>query len=86
MEHSNTVRSLKARAAAYERWAREPDRAAALAPARRGFKERFERLADPDGVLDEGERALQAERLRKAHYLRLAALSVASRQRKAGGA
>jgi hypothetical protein len=41
-----------ARIAAAERWARTSDRAAATEPARRGLRARFEREADPDGVLD----------------------------------
>ena len=45
-------RALIARIAAAERWARTPDRSAATEPARRGLRAKFEREADPDGVLD----------------------------------
>ena len=50
-------RAVIARIAAAERWARTSDRAAATEPARRGLRARFEREADPDGVLDAAERS-----------------------------
>jgi hypothetical protein len=65
-------RSLAGRVAAHERWAREPDRAAATAPARRGFLARFEREVDPDMTLAPAERARRAESAMKAHMTRLA--------------
>jgi hypothetical protein len=73
-------RSLIARIAAAERWARTPDRAAATAPARRGLRAKFEREADPDGVLDAGERARRADALMSAHMLRLARASAKARR------
>lgn len=61
-------RALIARIAAAERWARTADRVAATAPARRGLRARFEREADPEGVLDVAERAPARRRpLRRAH-------------------
>jgi hypothetical protein len=40
-------RSLRARMASAERWARATDRAAQTAPARRGLRAKFEREVDP---------------------------------------
>lgn len=76
-------RSLAARIAAHESWARTPDRAARTAAARQAFADRFEREVDPDGVLPPAERAKRAASARKAYYLRLAAASAKAR-RKAG--
>src|SRR5690348_5690113 len=70
-----TDRTLTARIAAHTRWAHEPDRSAATAPARQAFADRFERDVDPDGKLDPVERATRAEHARKAHFLRMAARS-----------
>lgn len=74
-------RSLVATIAAHERWAREPDRAAATEAARRAFRDRFERQVDPDGTLPPAERARRAEHARKAYYTRLALRSAQSRRR-----
>jgi hypothetical protein len=76
---------MRARIAANTRWAFEEDRSAATAPARRAAEARFERLVDPDGVLDPHERALRAEAARRAHFLRMAAKSAAVRRAKAAG-
>ncbi len=38
---SLSERSLRAKIAAHERWAREPDRSAATAPARQAYADRF---------------------------------------------
>jgi hypothetical protein len=63
-------------------WARhEPE--TMVGPAHRGFRARFERLVDPDGVLDPAERTLRADRARRAHMLTLAAKSAESRRKKA---
>jgi hypothetical protein len=59
------------------------DPAAHTAPARRAFIARFESDVDPDGVLEPAERARRAQRAMRAHMLRLAAKSVASRARTA---
>lgn len=74
-------RTLRARLAAHTRWATTEDRSAATAPARRGLDSKFERMADPDGVLDPHERAIRADHFRQAHYLRMAMLSVKARTR-----
>jgi hypothetical protein len=50
-------RSLRASIAAHVQWAKESDPPARTAGARQAFLERFEREADPDGVLDPAERA-----------------------------
>ena len=73
-------RAVIARIAAAERWARTPDRVAATEPARRGLRARFEREADPDGILDAAERALRADALMTAHMLRLARASAQARR------
>lgn len=86
-EHNEDVeartRRRIARIAANTRWAKEPDRTAATAPARRAALARFEKEVDPDGELSVQERALRAEAARRAHFLRMAHRSVQSRQRKA---
>jgi hypothetical protein len=73
---SNTDR---ARIAALTRHARG-DTAAAIAPARAGFLAKFEREVDPNGTLDPAERELRANRLLRAHMLRLAARSAEVRR------
>jgi len=42
------------------------------APARRAFRQRFEREVDPDGRLTQAERSTRASQLMRAHMLRLA--------------
>jgi hypothetical protein len=73
-------RAVIARIAAAERWARTSDRTAATEPARRGLRARFEREADPDGVLGVAERARRADALMTAHMLRLARASAKARR------
>lgn len=51
------------------------------ARARKGLRARFEREADPDGVLSEAERQRRAALLFRAHMLRLAERSAAARRR-----
>src|SRR2546421_10548690 len=65
-------RTLIARIAASERWAKEPDRAKATAPARAGLEARFEREVDPDGILPPDELARRAKSAKTAHYSRMA--------------
>ncbi len=48
--------------------------------ARAGQQRRFERLVDPDGVLDPVERARRAEYARKLHMQRMALKSVQARK------
>jgi hypothetical protein len=56
-----------------------------VGPAHRGFRARFERLVDPDGTLDPAERAIRADRARRAHMLSLAARSAEVRRTKKAG-
>lgn len=74
--------SLASKFGAHMSWANTEDRAARTAPARRALDAKFERLADPDGVLTPPERAKRAESLRKAHYARLALKSAQARRRR----
>ncbi|MEU7633846.1 hypothetical protein AB0C34_28360 [Nocardia sp. NPDC049220] len=74
-------RSLQARIAAYESWAKTSDRAARTAKARAAMASRFDRLVDPDGLLSPEERAYRADQARKAHYTRLALRSAQARRR-----
>jgi hypothetical protein len=64
-------RVLIAKIAASERWAREPDRSAATATARKAFLDRFESQVDPEGTLAPAERARRAEHARRAYFARL---------------
>ena len=79
-------RTLIARIAAHTRWAGEPDRAAATAPARRGLDAKWAREVDPDGVLAPDELARRVENLRQAHMTRMALASARARRAKAGAA
>jgi hypothetical protein len=80
-------RRLRAELGAHERWAREPNRSAATAKARRAFLAKLEAQVDPQGVMPAEERARRAEHLRKAHMARmaLAASRARSRRKKGGG-
>ena len=51
--------------------------------ARAAFLDRFEREADPDGVLNPDERRRRASHLKKAYFLRLALKSAKARRRRA---
>jgi hypothetical protein len=50
-----------------------------VGPAHAGFRRRFERLVDPEGRLDPAERAIRADRARRAYMLSLAAKSAKKR-------
>ncbi len=78
-------RSLIARLAAHESWARTADPTARTAPARRALLDRFEREVDPDGVLSPTERARRAGHARKAYFIRLALQSAKARRKASGG-
>jgi hypothetical protein len=65
-------RRLRAQIGAHEQWAREPDRTARTAKARRAFLAKLEAQVDPQGVLPPEERARRAEHLRQAHMKRMA--------------
>lgn len=77
-----TERTLRARVAAHESWARTGDRAARTAKARAAMESKFDRLVDPDGLLSPEERAYRADQARKAHYTRLALKSAQARRRR----
>jgi hypothetical protein len=64
------------------RWAKTDPKAPDAAPARAraGLEARFLHEADPDGALDPAERAVRAERIRKAYYAELALASVKARR------
>lgn len=53
-----------------------------LAGARRGFEAKFEKLVDPDGILEPRERRRRAELAKTAHMLRLALRSAEARRAK----
>lgn len=53
------------------------------AAARRAFADRFEREADPEGLLSPKERARRAEHLRAAYFARLALRSAQVRRERA---
>lgn len=78
---SGAERTLRARLAAHESWARTTDRAARTAAAREAFTSRFERQVDPDGVLDPVERARRAEHARRAHMTRLSLRAAQARRK-----
>ena len=70
---ASTERSLRAKIAAHERWAREADRSAATAPARQANDDRYlnaARALHPN--LTEEEVAVRAANLRSADMTRLA--------------
>lgn len=77
-----SITTAQARLAAHESWARTADRTARTDEARTAAEQRFTALArerlGPDA--DDRQVALAAESARKAHYQRMAARSVASRQ------
>ncbi len=49
-------------------------------PAKAAFDARWERLADPEGVLPPEERQRRADALKRAHFVRLALRSSMKRQ------
>ncbi len=77
----NTLAALAGRIGAHSLHARYDSRQI-TAPARAAFLGRFEREADPDGVLSPKERARRALHLRKAYFARLALRSAQVRQRR----
>ena len=64
-------RVLRARMAAYTRWANE-DARDGTAAAREAFMDSFEKKVDPDGVLPAKERKRRADAARKAHFTKMA--------------
>lgn len=76
-------RKQRAKLAAHISWAKTSDPAARTANARAAALDRFEKQADPDGVLPPAERARIAEHLKKAHFARMALESARRRRLKA---
>lgn len=76
-------RHLRAQIAAHTRWAYTPDRTAATASARAAFLARFERLVDPDGVLEPAERHKRAENARRAHFASMSLKAAQARKARA---
>lgn len=74
-------RSLRARVAAHEKWARTPDRTAATAPARKAAADRWERQVDPEGTLPPDVRARLADSAKRAYFAKLALRSSVARGR-----
>ena len=72
-------RSLRARIGAHAMHGRYDARETTTA-ARAAFLAKFERQADPDGVLPPAERQRRAEQLRSAHFARLALASAKARR------
>lgn len=73
MSRTASERRLVAQIAAYESWARTPNRTARTANARQALDAKFLEQAGGDPV--------RAESLRKAHFARLALKSAQSRRR-----
>lgn len=80
MDEAQQLRRTWGRIGGLTAWSRN-DAATMVGPAHRGFRARFERLVDPDGSLDPRERAIRADRARRAHMLTLAAKSAEARRR-----
>ena len=82
---SPAQRSLAASIGSLTNWSRRPgdeQRRAATAPAREAMRARWEREADPTGVLTPDELARAVHCLRRAHMRRMALASALAR---AGG-
>jgi hypothetical protein len=75
-------RTRRAKIAANTRWGKTTDRTAATEAARRGLRAKFEREADPDGVMNPADRARAAENLQHAHCLRMAAARAAAAKKR----
>lgn len=76
-------RKTRARAAAHARWAKQTDRSAGTAAARRAFLERFEHEVDPYGELSPNNRLAAAQSALQAHMLSLALKSSQKRASRA---
>lgn len=80
--YSPAQRRQDARNGVLESWAHTADRPARTASARTAFLNRFERIADPDGVLSDDERTQRAAALRTAYFRWLGKRSGESRAAK----
>jgi len=74
-------RSLRARIAVNESWARTTDRKARTAPATEASMKRFERQVDPNGELPEAERLKRADAAKRAYFARLSFKASKARSR-----
>jgi len=72
-----------ASAASLTRWAREADPKAALAPARQGFRAKFEREAVEAGITEPALVLKYVDRMMRAHMTNLARKSAAARRKDA---
>ena len=66
-----TQRRAIGQAAAHTRWAREADRTAATAPARRGLEAKWAAEIDPTGLMPADELEQRIESMRQAHMARM---------------
>jgi hypothetical protein len=64
-------RSTRARIAANDRWAKEPDRLKATQPGRNAAFQKLLNEVDPEGTLPEDERLKRARNAQKAHLERI---------------
>jgi hypothetical protein len=82
MDLTPQQRSLRARLAAYSRWAVDPNRQEATKPARKAWAQRFEREVDPEQKLAPEERQRRAHSAMKARMLSLSLRSSRRRQQR----
>ncbi len=80
MALSPAERKLVAQQAAHTSWANTPDPTARTERARRSFRQSFEAVVDPDGILEPAERTRRAEHAYKAHMASLALKSAKARR------
>ncbi|NEW58584.1 hypothetical protein GV794_23490 [Nocardia cyriacigeorgica] len=83
MSLTPSERRLLGQLGAHESWAHTDDRPARTANARKNFDARFERQADPEGVLPPEERARRVKHLRQAYFARLSLKSAVARRKAA---
>jgi hypothetical protein len=86
MPETPAERSLRGRLAAHSLHSKVADPSAHTERARAAFNDRFEREADPGGVLSPAERSRRAEHLRKAYFTRLALRSAQARRKRSEAA
>lgn len=72
MSRAGQFDGMSGRAAALDRWGKTLDRTSATGKARAAFLARFEDKADPEHRLPPEDRQQAAQRLLRAHMIRLA--------------
>lgn len=82
---TSNERSMRASKAANTRWSRTSS-ADASEQARRRILDRFDRLVDPEGTMDPGERVRRADQARRAHFTGLALKAAKARRLRAQAA